>query len=116
MRIVADENCDRMIVAALRDAGHDILSIRENDPGESDSRIFDIAKRDSRVVLTNDLDFGFLSERERLRPPAIILMRLDRLSRPARADRVVEILHGLGALEGHLLTIEPGRVRIRALK
>ncbi len=116
MRIVADENCDRLLLAALRNAGHDVLSIRETEPGEADNRIFEIAQRESRVLLSNDLDFGLLSERERYRLSAVILMRLDRLSRPARARRVMEILETVGTLEGHLLTIEPGRIRTRALK
>ena len=116
MRIIADENCDSMIMAALRNAGHDVLSVREDQRGGSDKGVFEMARMRGRVVLTNDLDFGFLSERERHHPPAVILMRLDRLSRPARANRVVQVLRTLGAIDGHLVTIEASRIRVRGLK
>ena len=44
MRIIADENCDRMIVVALREAGHDVVSIREPEGGSEDSYVFDLAQ------------------------------------------------------------------------
>lgn len=62
MRIVADENCDRMIVVALREAGYDVLSIRESEKGQDDSYIFDLARIENRVILTGDLDFGHMCE------------------------------------------------------
>lgn len=116
MRIVADENCDQMIVAALREAGHDILSIRESRRAASDDLIFDLAHIENRAVLTGDLDFGLLAEREARRPQAVILMRLDGLGRAARARRLVQVLAAVGAIENHLLIVEPTRVRIRAVK
>jgi len=36
MRILADENCDRLLVAALREAGHDVISVAEWGGGDSD--------------------------------------------------------------------------------
>ncbi|HEX3666994.1 MAG TPA: DUF5615 family PIN-like protein [Rhizomicrobium sp.] len=73
MRIIADENCDRMIVVALREAGHDVLSVRETVKGSGDAYIFDLARTECRVVLTSDLDFGHLSEQQFLHPPAKLL-------------------------------------------
>jgi hypothetical protein len=44
MRILADENCDSMMMAASRDAGHDVLSVRESERGGSDWQVFDLAR------------------------------------------------------------------------
>ena len=116
MRIIADENCDRMLVVALREAGHDVLSIRESEKGQDDSYIFDLARTERRVVLTSDLDFGHLCEHRFPHPPAIVVMRLDRIDRHVRARRVLEALNVAGSIEGHLLIVEPSRLRIRAFQ
>src|SRR5258707_5330955 len=96
MRILADENCDRLIVVALREAGHDVRYVAEGDAGESDNELVRLAIAQKRVLLTDDLDFGRLAELEERRPPAIILMRLGRLGPAAQAKRLgstVESLH-----------------------
>ena len=43
MKIVADENCDGILVAALRSSGFDVLWIREASPGIDDAQIYEIA-------------------------------------------------------------------------
>ena len=47
MRFLADECCDRLLVAALRAAGHDIRYAAENDRGASDDLILAAARADS---------------------------------------------------------------------
>jgi len=116
MCIIADENCDRMIVVALREAGHDVVSIREIEGGCEDSYIFDLAQAESRIVLTSDLDFGHLCEHRTPRPPAIVVMRLDRVNRQTRSQRIVAVLNSVGSIEGHLLIVEPSRIRVRAFQ
>ncbi len=86
MRILADENCDRMLVSMLRDAGHDVTYVGESSGGESDASVLQRARAEQRVILTSDRDFGLLAERDRHEPPAVILLRLDPLSRTARAN------------------------------
>jgi predicted nuclease of predicted toxin-antitoxin system len=113
MRLLADENCDRLLVAALRDAGHDVAYVTETRRGESDEALFQLAADQSRAILTDDLDFGHLAELEQARAPAIILTRLGSLSRAARVDRVVAVLETLVA-DRQLVVIEPAQIRLRA--
>jgi len=114
MRILADENCDRLVIAALREAGHDVVSVVEWGGGDSDDDLFRYARADRRVILTDDRDFGLLAERVVDRPPAIILMRLDPLSRAVRARRLVEALMHLGdGIGDELVVIEPAQIRRR---
>ena len=117
MRLVADENCDRVIIAALREAGLDVVSIREKSPGMSDSEIFDFAAAEERILLTGDQGFGLMAERVRPKPPAIVLMRLDPLLPATRTKVAVDAILALKEhLLGQLTVIEPHQIRGRPLK
>jgi predicted nuclease of predicted toxin-antitoxin system len=117
MRILADENCDRLTVMALREAGHDVLYVAETCRGEDDLRLFRLAAEQSRILLTNDLDFGLLVENLEPQPPAVILARLDPLGRSARTTRIVAVIGSLeNSAEGRLIVIEPTQLRLRELK
>jgi len=88
MLILADENCDAVLVTRPREAGHDLVHILEQQPGTPDNEILESAAAQDRFLLTNDLDFGMLAERMEIYPPAIILMRLDPLRANIRGDIV----------------------------
>ena len=60
MPFLADESCDFAIIRALRDAGEDVAAIAEIAPGADDVTVLDMARRDERVLLTEDKDFGNL--------------------------------------------------------
>ena len=69
-----------------------------------------------RIILTKDRDFGELIVRGRLQVAGIVLLELDRLINAAEADAVTAfIAAGLEKISGHLVVIEPSRVRIRPL-
>ena len=114
MRILADENCDRLLVAALRASGHDVAYALENWRGESDAVLYRIARDQNRTILTDDLDFGELAELEGEAGPTVILMRLDPLSRTARISEVTSVIDTLKEWpRGLLVVIEPGQIRTR---
>jgi predicted nuclease of predicted toxin-antitoxin system len=116
IRILADENCDRLIVTALREVGYAVNYVAETDAGESDDELFRQARENDQILLTDDLDFGHLAERASEHPAAIILMRLDPLSRAARCERVLEVVNRLGdEMVGQFVVIEPGQVRFHRL-
>jgi predicted nuclease of predicted toxin-antitoxin system len=117
MLILADENCDRTIVIALREAGHDVTSITDAAPGLSDDGVLALAKSEHRILITHDHDFGMLAERAHERPPAIVLMRLSPLSSARRARAVVKTFEALGdKIMNRFVVVEPERVRDRAYK
>lgn len=80
MRLLADENCDRLLVSILRQDGHDVLYVVESMRGTSDLELFKLAHAEDRVIVTDDLDFGHISKSDNQRPPAVIIARLDELS------------------------------------
>jgi predicted nuclease of predicted toxin-antitoxin system len=114
MRILADENCDRLLVTMLREAGHDVSYVAESARGESDVALMQQARAEQRAILTSDRDFGLLAERDSGTPPAVILLRLDALGRPARAKRAADVVRMLGDTpDDELVVVEPGQIRRR---
>jgi predicted nuclease of predicted toxin-antitoxin system len=114
MRFLADENCDRLLIAVLREAGHDVVSAAEWGGGISDEDLLRRAWADRRIIITNDRDFGLLVERAAERPPAVILLRLAPLARLARTSRLVDALMQLkNGIDDELVVIEPTQIRRR---
>ncbi len=116
MHFVADENVPRPVLDRLRMSGYDVMSIQETVPGISDPEVLKVARSQSRILITADQDFGELTVRHRLGASGIVIIQLGRLSNAARADRVAEVIAAhIDRLAGHLMVIEPARVRIRPL-
>lgn len=60
MRLLADESCDFSVVRVLRAAGHDVVAVSEVALGATDDEVTDLARREKRILLTEDKDFGQL--------------------------------------------------------
>ncbi len=60
MRLVADENCDFLVVVDLRSAGYDVVYISECMAGADDEAVIDFARSERRLLVTEDKDFGQL--------------------------------------------------------
>lgn len=117
MRILADENCDSILVAALTADRHDVRRIVDLGQGVDDRQVFDEAIRDARVLLTHDLDFGLISDSSIEKPPAVVLMRLEPLKAALRAEIVVNFFRSMEeTCRGKLYVVEPGSVRVRLLQ
>ena len=117
MLILADENCDAVLVAKLRSAGHDVVHILEQRPGSADEVVLELAVAHGRILLTNDLEFGSLGERLEQYTPAIVLMRLNALSVNLRADIVTKFMGSLQRdWHGKFFVVEPGSVRQRLME
>ena len=115
MRILANENFPGPIVFALRHDGHDVSWIYECAPGSSDPDVLKLATSEGRVVATRDKDFGALVFRAALPAPyGIILVRHPGKLRHMLSD-VIAALRSDHSWPGQMTTIEPGRVRSRAL-
>ncbi|MGO9740116.1 MAG: DUF5615 family PIN-like protein [Roseiarcus sp.] len=116
IRFLAHENVSRLVVERLRAAGWDVLSIGGALGGASDSEVLETARREGRIPITEDRDFGEMVVRQRLGVAGVILLELDRLSNQAEAEQVGKIVAAhTERLEGALTVVEPGRVRFRLL-
>jgi len=89
MKILADENISQTVIESLRKQGHDVISIYDLGMlGIDDERVMDIAIKENRIIITLDLDFGYLyfKKREKVR---IIVIR----ARPSVPTNVIRLLN-----------------------
>jgi predicted nuclease of predicted toxin-antitoxin system len=116
MRILANENFPGDAVRALRASGHDVVWVREENPGNTDSEILAQAQREERLLITFDKDFGELAFRMRL--PALQGIILFRISAPTSvyvATRVVEVISLRSDWYGHFSVVDDISIRMTPL-
>lgn len=114
MKLLADENIDASLVARLRDAGHEVLSVAEMDPGIPDELVLERANDASALLVTEDKDFGELAFRLRLINHGVILIRMAGQSAAQKGNILTMMIEAHDAqLEGAFTVVTPGLVRIR---
>ncbi|MBI3862290.1 MAG: DUF5615 family PIN-like protein [Planctomycetia bacterium] len=97
----------------LRAAGHDVALVADwpSDPG--DEIILAEAVADQRVLVTLDKDFGELViARGQLHGGIVRLVNIAARQQGSHCLHVAG-LYGAELLQGAIVTVEPGRVRIR---
>ncbi len=116
MEFLADESCDFAVVRALRAAGHDVLAVVETARGAKDEIVIALARREKRVLLTEDKDFGQLVYAAGEGSRGVILLRFPATARGALQGAVLDIVTRLGErLWSSFVVLEPGRVRVSAV-
>jgi predicted nuclease of predicted toxin-antitoxin system len=97
----------------LNTAGHEVEAVADwvRDPG--DSEILDRAFQASQVIVTIDKDFGELVIVRRL--PHCGVIRLVGIAAEKQGTAALEALtkYGTELAAGAIVTVEPGRVRVR---
>ena len=76
MRLLADENIGLEVVMSLRKDGHDVKSAIEKLAGATDRKILTTSRKENRIIITSDTDFGELVYNQQLPHVGIILLRL----------------------------------------
>jgi predicted nuclease of predicted toxin-antitoxin system len=115
MRLLANENFPRVAVEALRLLGHDVSWAAEDCPSARDESVLALAERDSRILLTQDKDFGELALHRRL--PAscgIVLFRVAPVPSLV-ADLASRVFHQGVDFSGKFVVVEEGRIREKSL-
>src|ERR1035441_8417909 len=84
MRFLADESCDFAAVRALRGEGHDVLAVSEFQQRSVDKEVMELALAESRILLTEDKDFGWLAFVAHAESPGVILIRFPASTREER--------------------------------
>ena len=118
MRFLADMGISPETAAFLNGLGHDAVHLHEQGLNRlPDPDVLDKARREKRVVLAHDLDFGELMAASRARLPSVVIFRL-RNMKPERVNhyllRVVDRHHE--ALEkGAIVSVTEGQIRVRIL-
>lgn len=58
MRFLVDECCGPVVARWLRERGHDVRRVAEIAPGLEDVDVLDSARKEERILITCDKDFG----------------------------------------------------------
>ena len=117
VRLFADECVAGSTIARLRAAGFDVIGAADVSPSVDDEQILASAYNEERVLITADKDFGELVVRFGRQTRGVVNLALGDLAAATRARIAAERLTEPGdRILGCIVTIEPGRVRIRPLK
>ena len=118
MKLLIDLNISPRWVEFLEAAG--IPATHWSNVGEltaPDSEIMAYAAEHKMIVLTHDLDFGAILATTHGEKPSVVQIRSEDVSLDSIGVQVVSAVRQMEAelKAGALLTIDPGRARIRAL-
>ena len=118
MKFLADMGISNSTVKFLEQTGHDAIHIR--DAGMKCSLATEIiakAKKEDRIVLTCDLDFGDILAASGDSNPSVIIFRLENETPINVNKRLAQVLQESSrALEaGAIVLVEEARHRVRSL-
>ncbi len=113
MRFLADESCDFAVVRALRANEHDVLAVSEVTTRSVDSELIEQARRENRILLTEDKDFGWLVFASHANSAGVILIRYPSTARVTLAETITRLVTEQGdQLIGAFVVVQPGQIRI----
>ena len=116
MRFLADENVPRPIVRWLRGQGQDVLYAAETHVQTPDADLLSEAETESRVIITEDKDFGGLVLRDHLNSHGIVLLRMGDFPVSFRLARLQALWATVEKnLPGKFVVITESKLRVRDL-
>jgi predicted nuclease of predicted toxin-antitoxin system len=113
MLFLADESCDACIIRMLRSDGHEVMAISDTHQGANDSAVIGLALGMSRVLITEDKDFGQLVYASGHAHCGVIFLRYPFQLRRHMAEKLASLVRNRGGtLTRSFTVVEPGRIRI----
>ena len=95
------------------DLGHDVVSVRDREPGAADDALLALAYEEERVLVTEDKEFGELIFVRRLPHPCIVRFVEMRVVEKVAAMRELIERHADALSEGAIIVVTRGRIRVR---
>ena len=116
MRFLADECLHVDIVAALRQAGHEVATIAPRDMGATDEAVLERAAHDRAILLTADKDFGEIAIARGAAASGVVLFRRSAADPAGAAARLLALIEEHSDSLHHLYAVvTPARARVRRL-
>jgi predicted nuclease of predicted toxin-antitoxin system len=118
MRFLLNMNVCRAIAGVLADLGQESVHARDVGLATADDKaVVEYARRDGRIIVTHDLDYGDLLIMAEAPRPSVLIFRLRRSSPSTMCQRLKEAWEPIRAAieEGAIVVIEDAAVRIRSL-
>ena len=115
MRFLADECFDARLARFLSAAGHDVAVVARDARSANDETVLARAEAESRILLTEDKDFGELAIRQRRAAAGIVLLRMDGATLEVKQQRLALLMNAVDRLSGHFTVVDAKRFRFRPL-
>jgi predicted nuclease of predicted toxin-antitoxin system len=115
LKFKLDENLGRLARALLEAAGHNVVTVHEEDLcSASDNRIIEASLQEERCLVTLDLEFGNPLRYRAANYAGIAVLRLPAKPSPEDLENAVRtLIAGLQpTIARHLWIIEAGRIRV----
>lgn len=114
MRFLVDESVSGDVASYLRSTGHDVIYIAESAAGTLDEDILAQAVKESRILITNDKDFGDLVFRSGQPHHGVMLFRLKNESASNQVRILVSLLdQHSDHIAGQFAIVQEDRLRVR---
>src|SRR5438046_2175115 len=114
--VIADESVDARIIRSLVGNGYNVFSIREKQPGLSDSSVIKIALEMKGFIITEDKDFGNEIVYKKTLATGTLLLRISDIPIESRLHLVLYTLsEQAGNLLGSFSVLTSKRLRIRKI-
>ena len=118
LRLLANMNISPDTVNALHEKGLDIVRVSQILPvTSSDMEILDLARRENRVVVTQDLDFSALLALGGFDKPSLITIRMTVADPDAVTQKLIELLPEIQDMlaKGCAVSVDDHSFRVRWL-
>ncbi len=112
MRLLLDENVRKEVADFLRNSGHDLLAVSS---GIEDYKIANLAKEDSRVILTHDQHFANILMYPPEQYSGIIRIKIHPPNAKDIIDALINLLNKLSfeEIKNKLIILEKNGFRLR---
>lgn len=118
MKFIADMGISQTTVEWLTEQGFDAIHVRDSKMHRaSDTEIVRKAKKEKRIVLTCDLDFGDIVSASDEKSPSVIIFRLENETPGNVNRRLKQVLKESSEYlqKGAIISVEETRHRVRSL-
>lgn len=113
-RFLIDLNVGEAVANALRQTGHDVLYVGDDNPRVSDIDMLRLAVQEQRIIITMDTDFGELVYHSGEPHAGVLLLRMPGAGAGAKVSTVEEIVNRYGSqLPHHFSVYRNGQLRVR---
>ena len=115
LKFLVDESTGAEVSEKLKQMGFDSLSVIEIMKGAEDIEIIKRAKKENRIIVTNDKDFGWLATI--YKPPGLILLRLRKENTETKKTAICNIItKHQNFIHGNIIIATEKKIRIRPIE
>jgi predicted nuclease of predicted toxin-antitoxin system len=115
MKFLFDQSADFRLIPHLTDLGHDVQAISRNYPhGLPDEDVLEIARKERRILVVADRDFGELIFQQEHVHTGVIFFRLPGASLQTKIEHLNTVLEDYAEKLkfGEFIVVTPGQIRV----